>query len=195
MLGDQYGGWVLNAFPDRKSSGFSLIELMVGIVVMAILVALAMPSFQIMLRNSEVRAAAESITNGLQRARAEAVARNTNVQFVLGAYPPDCTVAGSSWTVDYVNKPVATDPPIDARCSTEGSTHVSINVTPATATTVTFSSLGIVIGNQDGSAPLTQVDLNADGASQNLRVEVGPGGNAKMCDPNLPAGSTSPSAC
>ncbi len=186
---------MLNAFPDRKSFGFSLIELMVGIVVMAILVALALPSFEIMLRNSEVRTAAESITNGLQRARAEAVARNTNVQFVLGAYPPDCTVAGSSWTVDYVNKPVATDPPIDARCSTEGSTHVTITAVAADlatiATTVAFNSLGQVVPNPPW---LAQVDLTADGASQNLRVEIGPGGNAKMCDPNLPAGS-SPRAC
>jgi len=171
-----------------------MIELMVGIVVMAILVALAMPSFQTMLRNSEVRTAAESITNGLQRARAEAVARNANVQFVLGPYPPDCTVAGSSWTVDYVNKPVATDPPIDARCNTEGSTHVTIDVTPTAATTITYNSLGLVAANQDGSASLTQVDFAAVGASQNLRIEIN-GSNAKMCDPGLPAGSTSPSAC
>jgi type IV fimbrial biogenesis protein FimT len=172
-----------------------MIELMVGIVVMAILVAMAMPSFQIMLRNSEVRAAAESITNGLLRARAEAVARNTNVQFVLGPYPPTCNGAGSSWTVDYVVKPVAGAPPIDARCSTEGSTHVAIAATPTAATTVTFNSLGVAAANQDGSAQLTQLDLSAVGASQNLRVEIGAGGNAKMCDPSLPAGSTSPSAC
>jgi len=164
-----------------------MIELMVGIVVMAILVALAMPSFQIMLRNSEVRAAAQSITNGLQRARAEAVARNANVQFVLGT--------GSSWTVDYVIKPVATDPPIDSRLSSEGSTHVTVTAlaqdlaTPATS--VIFNSLGQVVPNVPW---LAQVDLTADGASQNLRVEIGPGGNAKMCEPDLPAGS-SPRAC
>lgn len=164
-----------------------MIELMVSIVVMAILVSLAMPSFQIMLLNSEVRAAAESITNGLQRARAEAVARNANIQFVLGT--------GSSWTVDYVNKPVATDPPIDSRLSAEGSTHVTVTAVAAdlvtTATTVAFNSMGQVVP----TAPwLAQVDLTAAGASQNLRVTIGPGGNAKMCEPDLPAGS-SPRAC
>lgn len=171
-----------------------MIELMVGIIVMAILAALALPSFQIMLRNSEVRTAAQSITNGLQRARAEAVARNTNVQFVLGTYS-GCAGTDSSWTVDYVVKPVPGAPPIDARCSTEGSTHVAVAATPTAATTVTFNSLGVATTNQDGSAQLTQLDFSAIGASQNLRVEIGAGGNAKMCDPSLPVGSTSPSAC
>ncbi len=172
-----------------------MIELMVGIIVMAILVALAVPSFEIMLRNSEVRAAAQSITNGLQRARAEAVARNTNVKFVLGPYPPTCNGAGSSWTVDYEIQPVPGAPPIDARCSTEGSTHVATTATPSAATTVTYNSLGVVTTNLDGSAQLTQLDFSAVGASQNLRVEITSGGQAKMCDPSLPVGSTSPSAC
>lgn len=177
----------MNAFPDRKSFGFSLVELLMGIVVVAILVALGMPSFQVVLRNAEVRTAADSITNGLQRARGEAVARNTNVQFVLGT--------GSSWTVDYVIKPVATDPPIDSRLSSEGSTDVTVTAVAqdlaTAATTVAFNNFGLVVPN---AASLAQVDLTAVGASQTMRVMIGPGGNAKMCEPNLLAGS-SPRAC
>jgi type IV fimbrial biogenesis protein FimT len=187
MLGQQKRRCVLNAFPKTGSFGFSLVELMVGIVIMVILVALAMPSFQTLLRNSEIRTAAESVSNGIQRARAEAVARNTNVQFVLGT--------GSSWTVDYVVKPVPTDPPIDSRASSEGSTNVTVNalaadlITPAT--TVAFNNLGGVVPNV---ASLRQVDLTAVGGNQNLRVTIGVGGNAKMCDPTLAPGS-SPRAC
>ena len=157
-----------------------------GIVVVAILVALGMPSFQVVLRNAEVRTAADSITNGLQRARAEAVARNTNVQFVLGT--------GSSWTVDYVIKPVSTDPPIDSRLSSEGSTDVTVTAVATdgtAATTVAFDNFGRVVQNPPW---LAQVDLTAVGASQNMRVTIGAGGNAKMCEPNLAAGS-SPRAC
>lgn len=177
----------MSAFPKTKSFGFSLVELMVGIMIIAILVTLAMPSFQDVLRNSEVRNAAESITGGLQRARAEAVARNTNVQFVLGT--------GSSWTVDYVAKPVPADPPIDSRSSNEGSKNVTVNALAADlttpATTVAFSNLGVKVAD---AASLAQVDLAAAGASQNLRVTIGVGGNARMCDPNLASGS-SPRAC
>ena len=180
----------MSAFPKSRHLGFTLIELMVGVMVMAILLGLAVPSFQVMIKNSRIRNAAESIANGLQRARAEAVARNTNVAFTLGA--------DSSWTVDYVIKPVPADPPIDSRLASEGSQNVTRTalatdlITPAT--TITFNNFGGIVANADASATLAQVDLAAVGGSQNLRVTIGVGGNARMCDPNLAPG-TSPRAC
>lgn len=158
---------------------------MIAIAIMAILMGLAVPSFRTWLQNSQIRNAAESITNGLQKARAEAVARNANVEFVLGA--------GSSWVVR-----VAGGADIESRPATEGSRDVAVAVTPG-GTTVTFNNFGsVVTPNGDGSAPFTRVDLDSsvlDAAdSQNLRVTIGVGGNARMCDPNLVAGS-SPRAC
>lgn len=173
----------MNAFAKAKCAGFSLIELLIGIIIVGILAALAMPSFQQMLRNSEVRNAAESIANGLQRARAEAVARNTDVEFVLEA--------GSSWVVRVVSAP---NPPIDSRSGDEGSrnvTLVAVNNDLAPATTVTFNNLGQV---KDLVTAIKRVDLAAPGATQNLRVAIQPGGAARMCDPSLAAGS-SPRAC
>jgi type IV fimbrial biogenesis protein FimT len=184
MLGRQKRRCVLNAFPKAKSFGFSLVELMVGIVIIGILTTLAMPSFQTWFRNSQIRNAAESITNGLQRARAEAVARNTNVEFVFGT--------GSSWVVSVVSAP---DPPIDSRSSDEGSKDVTVNALAAdlstAATTITFNNLGGVVADV---ASLAQVDLAAAGGGQNLRVTIGVGGSSRMCDPNLAPGS-SPRAC
>jgi len=179
---------VLKVFPKTRARGFTLVELMIGIVIVGILVSLGMPSFLEVLRNAEIRNAAESIANGLQRARAEGVARNANVQFVLGT--------ASSWTVDYAIKPVPSDPPIDSRASTEGSTNVIRAVTPAGATTITFNNLGGVAANADASATLTQVDLTSIGGNQNLRVTIQAGGNARMCDPNLPVTTPpNPRAC
>lgn len=168
---------VLNTFQKFKSFGFSLIELMIGIVIMAILAAVALPSFQTMLRNSQIRNAAESIQNGLQKARAEAVARNTNTSFTLGT--------DSSWAVSVVTPASG----IESRSANEGSKDVTRTVLPAGATAVTFNNFGAVAPNADASASLTQVDLAAAGGSQNLRVTIGIGGNAKMCDPNAPASS------
>ena len=178
---------MLNAFPNRKSFGFSLLELMVGIVIMAILVSLAMPSFQTWFRNAQIRNAAESISNGLQRARAVAVAQNTNVEFVLGT--------GSSWVVSVVSAPV---PPIDSRSSSEGSRDVTVTALAAdaatAATAITFNNLGGIVANADASATLARVDFAALGGNQSLRVTIGVGGNAKMCNPSLAPGS-SPRAC
>lgn len=166
----------------NKSRGFSLIELMVSVVVMAILASVAVPSFQSWLRNTQIRNAAESITNGLQKARAEAVSRNTKITFVLGA--------DTGWTVTVVS--TATD--IERRLAAEGSKNVTRTVLPATSSTVTFNSFGLIdAANADGSVPFNQVDLTATGSNQPLRVTIGTGGNAKMCDPALP--SSNPRGC
>lgn len=190
MLGQKQRGCVLNALPKTKSLGFSLVELMIGIVIMGILAAIAVPSFQTWTRNSQIRNAAESIANGLQKARAEAVARNTNVAFVLGA--------DSSWTVSVVTPASG----IESRSANEGSKNVTRTalaadlITPAT--TITFNNFGTAVANAPvaGVIPptLTRIDLTAGGGNQNLRVTIGVGGNARMCDPALATGS-SPRAC
>jgi type IV fimbrial biogenesis protein FimT len=167
-------------------AGFTLIELMITISVLAVISAMAMPSFIQMLRNYQVRVAAESVANGMQRARAEAVARNASMQFVLNG-------ADTSWTVDYVNKPVSTDPPVDSRSNQEGSQNASLTATPTSATTITFNNLGQIIANPDSTPTLTQIDFTATQGNQNLRVTVGAGGNARVCDPSLP--STNVRAC
>lgn len=166
--------------PRERYAGFTLIELMIGVAILAVLVTVGLPSFRQLLRNYEVRVAAESVSNGLQRARAEAVARNARVQFVLGT--------GTAWTVDYVTKPVVTDPPLDSRAHEDGSPNTTRTVLPSTATTVTFNQLGQIVNpNPDASAPLTQVDLTAAGGNQSLRIIIGAGGNARVCDPSLPS--------
>ncbi|MCR4297973.1 MAG: GspH/FimT family pseudopilin, partial [Gallionella sp.] len=177
------------AFSKSRHLGFSLIELMIGVVILAILMSLAVPSFQAWLQNTQIRNAAESIQNGLQRARAAAVGRNTDVEFVL--------TAGSSWTI----RVVSSGEVIESRSGSEGSKSVSLTALDAalaSATTVTFNNLGSVkAANADASAPFTQVDLDssvlAPADSQELRVTIGFGGNVRMCDPNAPAGS--PRAC
>jgi len=62
-----------------RNRGFSLIELMVTITIVVLLILMALPSYSQWLTNTRIRNAAESIHNGLQFARNEAVQRNTNV--------------------------------------------------------------------------------------------------------------------
>lgn len=169
----------MKAFSKSKSAGFSLIELMVTIAVLGTLVAVGMPSFTKMIRNAEIRSAAESVSAGIQRARAEAVSRNARVQFVLGS--------GTSWYVDYVSTP---DPSnrLDSRASAE-SLNATLSVLPVAATTVTFNQLGQIVtpNPADASLPLAQVTFTATGGNQTLLVMIGAGGNARVCDPSLPA--------
>jgi type IV fimbrial biogenesis protein FimT len=171
-----------------KSAGFTLTELLIALLVLGVLMGLGVPSFFEMLRNAQMRSAAEGVANGLQRARAEAVSRNTKVYFTL---LPD-----TSWTVDYVTKPVSTDPAIDSRSSLEGSPNaqaVAIASDASAATTVTFNQLGQVVANADASKSIVQVDFAIDGANRPLRVLVGAGGSTRVCDPAL--GAPNPRAC
>ena len=168
----------------HKSAGFTLIEMMIVVVIMAIVSSIAYPSFRDMIINSQVRNATESIVNGLQKARAEAVARNTNVSFTLGT--------GTSWTVDVVS-PAST---IETRNSGEGSAIVTRITTPATSTTVTFNNFGgVATANAAApTVPLTQVDLTATNADKPLQVQILTGGNTRMCDPSL-SYSSNPRGC
>jgi len=176
---------VLSAANRISAKGFTLVELMVGLVVIAILMSLAVPSFRTWIQNSQIRNAAESVSSGLQRARAEAVSRNANVEFVMGA--------GTSWLVQVVG-----GPNIDSRASDDGSSNTTTaTILPAASTTITFNSFGGVSVNADASATMTQIDFDSSALpaadSQELRVTIGIGGSTRMCDPNAPI--TSPRAC
>ncbi|MEQ1526944.1 MAG: GspH/FimT family pseudopilin [Gallionella sp.] len=174
---------MLNALPTGKSLGFTLIELMIGITIFAIAMAMGVPSYQTWMQNTQIRNAAESIQNGLQRARSEAVKGNTNVFFRLDT--------NSGWTI--ASGVPATPNVIETRSANEGSRNVTRTVLPAGATIITYGSLGTPVPNADASAPLTEINLDSSvlGAadSRDLRVALGVGGNPRMCDPNLTAGT------
>lgn len=74
----------------HRSSGFTLIELMVTIAVAAILLGIAVPSFQTMLERNRVAAQTNEVLGGLQMARSEAIRKNATHRF--------CS-SGSGWIV------------------------------------------------------------------------------------------------
>lgn len=173
---------MLTPSPQR---GLSLIELMIGIVLVAILLTSGMPSFSAWLQNRQIRTAAEAILNGLQLARAEAVRRNHNVEFVLGdasAWRVGCT------PVDGTNCPAS----IQERVAGEGTGNATLTLSDTTGS-LTFTPLGRVttatlaagktaifaIGSSRGTCV-------ADGGSLRcLQVRLSPGGQIRMCDPHL----------
>ena len=159
--------------------GFTIVELMIGLAIVAIVVFSALPSYTAWIQNTKIRNAAEAVLNGLQLARAEAIQRNTNVQFVVGT--------DSGWTVSVVAPAVV----VQSRIAGQGSAGVTAAILPGTATTVTFNSLGRVVTNVDGSASITQVtfgvppEILAATMTRELRVTVSPAGRARMCDPGV----------
>lgn len=175
-----------------NSNGFTLVELMVTVTLVIILATLGIPSFQTWIQNTKIRTAAESIQNGLQKARAEAVKRNTPVQFVLDG-------SNSAWTVSCVTAALCADlldGVVEARSANDGSsTKIVVSTTPAISDTVVFNSLG---GVSKAPVPFTQIDIDNSALSTGnrpLRVTLGVGGNTRMCDPYSGLSATDPRKC
>jgi len=64
---------------QNKANGFTLIELMVTIVILAILTTAGLPSFQSFITGQRVKSASFDIMSSLIFARSEAIKRNANV--------------------------------------------------------------------------------------------------------------------
>jgi type IV fimbrial biogenesis protein FimT len=196
---------MLKRLPQQR--GMNLIELVIGVGIVALLFSFAAPAFRTYTQNSQIRNAAEAIQNGLNLARAEAVQRNTSVQFVLGA--------GSAWTVGCVTPDVVCPATIYSRAAGEGSAQAAVAASevvastnavvgaPVFTTTLVFNGLGkertlpaannaiLNISNPGGG-----MCAAGGGNMRCLRVVVTPGGQIRMCDPARPVTTPpDPQAC
>ena len=78
--------------------GFSIIELMIGVAILAILVALAVPSLTSVINNNRLAAQANEFVTALQLARSEAVRLNTAVSVCKSDDGAACSAAAGPWT-------------------------------------------------------------------------------------------------
>ena len=161
---------------SHKHAGFSLIELVIGLSVLAILIAFAIPGMRTWLQNSSVRTTTESIQNGLQLARSEAVRRN-----VFATYAQ----SGTAWTVTAGGTPVQTGTAEAAGTATVTASQNAVTfsgvgwVTPVPASTITF----------DVTNPTGGTCVATSGPIRCLRVTVTAGGQIRMCDPAATSGT------
>jgi type IV fimbrial biogenesis protein FimT len=192
---------LLNMMTGRQH-GFNLIEVMVTLTVLAVLISLGAPGFSAWLQSQRVRASAEAITNGLQVARGEAIRQNLAV--TLGLEPPTTAWTACLATVSPCDSTTPSGSFIQNKSAQEGSGDAKVAATPAGATLVTFSPLGNVVSNPDGSASLKQVDVfysdptlcSANGGTMRcLRVVVSPAGSIRMCDPTPTIVAPDPRTC
>lgn len=187
--------------------GFGLIELMVAITVVALLLALGMPSFITGGQNRQIRTAADSVQAGLQYARSEALRRNRVVKFemraqngwTVGCDPVDSTVE---------NGQVVCPAVLQTREGAEGSLKADVAVAEVTTGTTTapgtvvfsgslkFTPLGRVTPDTLGAGNVAMFSVTnptagtcvADGGEMRcLRIVATAGGLIRMCDPAVTA--------
>jgi type IV fimbrial biogenesis protein FimT len=85
-----------------KHSGFTLVELMVTVAMVAILASLAVPSFRILLVNRTVQAASESLIEDMRLARSEALKRSTRTVICRSTDSSTCVGAAGSWSDGWI---------------------------------------------------------------------------------------------
>lgn len=182
----------------RHHSGFSLVELMVAVVVLAIMSALAMPNFMSWIRNARVRTVADALQSGMRLAQAEAQRRAHTVVFFL-TNSKDCTTSvtaaagGAYWQVRTVPNALLTGDAAEAlQCGvlTDVSSGISLS---SSATALCFGGDGrqatvtdpaaIGISCTAAAATYDVAPTATNNENRPLRVTVSLAGSIRLCDP------------
>lgn len=205
----------------HASEGFSFVELIVVVAIMAILFTLGSIGFAHWLTNIRIRSTADAIQTGLNLARAEAVRRNMVVRFVMiDTVSAGCVAvtSASNWVVslddavgdcagavlneafpitDAVNNPSPRI--IQSRQAAEGSTRVAIDADQALFRFNGLGRLADVPGVSPVVIDVTDPDVNkcvaSGGKIRCLRLTVTVGGQVRMCDPAYDVAGTDPQRC
>jgi len=199
-----------------RAAGFTLVELMVTLVLLAILLALGMPSFSAWVRNGKLRAVGESLQTGLRMAQAEALRRNRQVVFTLtdnkitaanvGSQTP--VANGSFWSLSTVQA-FTSDSAQFIESGVLNNVASGVQVTGPAA--ICFNAMGRMVANDTpgvgsatcslpSSTPAMEsydfgfADATA-GVDRRLRVTVALGGQVRLCDRDKALSSTTPDGC
>lgn len=193
------------AFP-RSTGGFTLIELMVTVAVLAALLLAVTPVVRDWMLDIEIRNAAESISSGLNRARALAVQRNEPVMFSLvsneaqpGTLDNSCALSATSasWVVSLDSPAGQCGQQLGTTTGTrlverhargDGSTGVQVEVRDASCQSATGHAQVVFNGfgrAQTDPAPIRCIVITHPGSSttRTLHVMLNTGGAVRTCDP------------
>lgn len=182
---------------ERLQRGASLVEVMIGLVIVALLLMAGVPAYTTFMQNQRLRTAAESLLAGLQLARVEAVKRNGPVEMVLtdddpvavGVSSLTASVTGRNWVVRYYDPTTMFYDFIEGGSGSVGSGSLDTTTVVVTAAnaTIAFNGFG---ATTLGAASTYQITNPTGGACvpagpvRCLNVVVSPGGQVRMCDPD-----------
>lgn len=172
---------------DKKQNfGFSMIELMVVIAIVAILATLAMPGFRDYIEKSRVRGAADSVTGLVAFARAEAVRQNRQVSIAFGGTAANWCVGANAAVApategNRIPAAVACNCATPTTCSAGavlGSSFPGVGLTSVAIAAVIDPKLGTTVGMVD-----QDVGFRGPGNRFQLNSRITPLGHIRTCRP------------
>lgn len=157
-----------------QSSGFTLVELLFTVGIVAVMFSLAVPGFNSLVANSQMTASVNDLIASMQLARSEAVKRATPVSVCRvsnsNSATPTCA-SGTGWHDGWV---VFVD--VNADATFDGGDEVVLRRTPAMGGTLAVSV-------PSGSAPLdTALTYMDSGFPNSSWPSDGSGRNMLFCD-------------
>jgi len=188
--------------------------MLVTMVVMGLLVALSMPAMSAWIRNSRLRAASDSLQDGIRLAQAEALRRSHQVVFSLTDDKPTTTTYtaksnGKNWAAKTVQRVSTTEPIEFIEAGVLSELDSSITVTGPKS--ICFNSIGRLVANDapgtnagqcilpTNTPPMQAYDITYSdavaGRDRPLRVTVALGGQVRLCDPAKTLSSDHPDGC
>jgi len=193
----------------RADHGFTVIELIITVAVVAALSVLGIPSMNDAINNAKVRTTAEALQNGLRTAQAEAIRRSRQTAFVLTNATPEedalPATGGKYWYVQVL--PVVNGENV-ANAYVQGGQFGArtTGVTIAGPSIICFNSIGRVVANPATGLPgaatcaatsgsKTTYAITKSDADRTLQLQVSAAGKIRMCDASRALSASQPDGC
>jgi type IV fimbrial biogenesis protein FimT len=162
----------IRAAPGLKSEnqGFTLIELMVGVVLVSILLSIGVPMFRDFILAQKLRATSSDLSRTVITARSEAVKRNRTVEVT-----PDGDGWGAGWTVNELDSASAiVEPPLFSHIQ-------SGDVTITATTTPSGQKLRLSPSGRTSVRATFEIDVGPEGRGSLGCVELESSGRSDYC--------------
>lgn len=198
--------------PHTAHGGFSLIELMIVLTLIAVLLLLSIPTLGHWVADAKIRNTSESLLGAVRLAQSTAVSRSRTTVLVRTEAAPtwdaEASESGKNWYVRVLPLTGSDEEASDADLIQGTSIGTQNDVSIAGPAVLCFGSQGRLV-----SKTAKELDLDADcevpsddstdpavfdltkGAGRALRLQVHLGGRARMCDPAKELSSTNPDGC
>lgn len=152
--------------------GFTLVELIVTIAVLAILLAIAIPNFQVFIVNGRMTSAANDMMTTLGFARSEAIKRAANITVCASSSGSACS--GGTWENGWIV--------LDA-----GGNVIRVREALEGAATLTGASTIIISANGRMTSPAVATTLTLNSGVTGIdgrQIQIDPSGRARVCKPS-----------